>query len=92
MTGPVNHAEAVGIAEAAAKETVRETFRLLGVDIDDQQSVNSFRADLTHSHRTRKLAEKGVLALVWSIIAGGGGGILFLLWDGIKVAFGGHVP
>lgn len=38
----------------AAEETIFGTFRLLGVDIRDQDSLNKMRDDLTYLHNMRK--------------------------------------
>lgn len=47
------------VAEEAAEKAVRETFFLLGVDIDDIDSVNSFREDLQFGRKLRLKAEEG---------------------------------
>lgn len=88
MTNPVNHSEAVEIAETAAKETLRQTFRLLGVDIDDIESVNTFRADLVHARRLRRMSEKATMAALWGGFITVGGGGLIVFWDGVRAAFG----
>ena len=70
--------------EAGAHEALRQTFRMLGVDIDDQNQVNEFRADLVHARRWRKLASavgsKAVLAIATGLLALAGS----LIWEGMK--------
>lgn len=59
---------ALEAARKAAKEVMRETFRMFGVDPDDQDSVNEFRADLIYMRDLRKMSRnvwgKVVLILV----------------------------
>lgn len=79
-------------AELAAKQAVRDTFRLLGVDIEDQDQVNAFRADLVYARKLRKLSDGafGTAARV-IITAIVGGGIMFLL-DGLRRTLGSYHP
>jgi len=42
------------LAEVVAEETIFRTFRLLGVDIRDQDSLNRMREDLGYLHNLRK--------------------------------------
>ncbi len=56
------------VAEAAAHEAVRETFRLLGVDIDDQASVNAFRADLVYARKLRRMGDRAGTAAFRAIV------------------------
>lgn len=44
--------------EAAAHQAVRDTFRLFGVDTEDQDQINSFRADLIWARSERREAER----------------------------------
>lgn len=55
------------IAEEAAKEAVRATFDLLGVNVADPQSVEEFRNDLRFSRSIRKRGEQGVDA-IWKLV------------------------
>lgn len=65
------------LAEKSAEKAIRETFRLLGCDIDNTESVNSLRADLVHAHATRRMGESAkqwtmravLIAIVGGIIA-----------------------
>lgn len=45
-------------AEAAAERTIRDTFRVLGVDLADQGQLNEFRADLDFVRKRRHFYEK----------------------------------
>lgn len=75
---------AADAAEQAARTTIHETFRLMGVDVADQDSVNEFRADLVHARRLRRLNERVggtiIVAIVGTIAVVVGSWI----WDGVK--------
>lgn len=79
-------------AELAAKETVRETFRLFGVDIEDQDQVNAFRADLIYARKLRKLSDGAVGTAARVIITAIVGGCLVFLLDGLRRSFGSIHP
>ncbi len=55
------------IAEDAASLAVHGTFRMFGVDTQDQDSVNNFRADLVFARELRK-ATKGVQSKILMIV------------------------
>lgn len=64
--------DSAGIAKQAAREAVRETFSKLGVDTEDQESVDAFRDDLRFARTIRRRADMGtdaVLKLVLLAIA-----------------------
>lgn len=75
--------EARTIAKAAAKETVRETFQLLGIDPDDpteaQRDFQFVRSWRTSSEAVKRqslvmsvsVIVAGVLGLIWLAIKGG---------------------
>lgn len=79
----IDRDEAEAIAEKATCKTIERVFTLLGVDINDKQSVNAFRADLMHARRMRKMTERAAMAAVWGITVAVIGGVLALTWDGI---------
>jgi hypothetical protein len=54
----VDASEIQATAAQAAHEAVRATFRLLGIDVDDQDSVNALRADLVFARDRRKSRER----------------------------------
>jgi hypothetical protein len=56
--------DSAAIAKAAAHEAVRETFQKLGVDTDDQESVDAFRDDLRFARTIRQKAGMGIDAIV----------------------------
>jgi hypothetical protein len=61
------------IADQAAREAVRETFILLGVDTTDSESIDAFQADLRFNRSLRRRADQGVDAffkLLFLTIAG----------------------
>jgi hypothetical protein len=72
------------VADEAAEKAVREVFFLLGVDIDNIDSVNSFRDDLQFGRKLRLEAERGTkkfMNVVWGVVITG------FLW-GLQVKFG----
>ena len=56
--------DSAAIAKAAAHEAVRETFQKLGVDTDDQESVDAFRDDLRFARTIRQKAGMGIDAIL----------------------------
>ena len=72
------------VADEAAEKAVREVFFLLGVDIDNIDSVNSFRDDLQFGRKLRLEAERGTkkfMNVVWGVIITG------FMW-GLQAKFG----
>lgn len=59
-----NCAFAENISEEAAESAVKKVFAILGVNIDNPESVEEFREDLRFGRRLRKIANHGVLTLV----------------------------
>lgn len=80
------------LVKAVAEQSVRETFRLLGVDMADQDAVNSMRDDLRFTRAQREVSEKrrdemrkGTLTGVVTIVTGaimGGGAVLWAILGG----------
>lgn len=68
-----------GQIDAAVDRAVKKTFAILGVDVNDPESVEQFREDLRFGRRMRRAADKGWTALVGIIFVGGG----MLLWQGL---------
>lgn len=71
---------------------LRQTFRALGVDIDDQDSLNAFRADLVYARRQRRLSERAKLIALRTVVTavvtgavGGAGLAIKWLWSLIHV-------
>jgi hypothetical protein len=54
---PLSDRHVEQVADRAARSAVIETFRVIGVDIADIDSVNSLRDDLRHAHRQRVASE-----------------------------------
>ncbi len=69
---------------AAAHSVMRDTWRLLGVDIEDQAQVNEFRADLVHARRWRKLADAAGRKAVLTVLTGTLVLVAALVWDALK--------
>lgn len=63
------------LAKEAAREAVRETFYLIGIDVQDRDDLNEWLADRAHMRRLRvasearnqKLAESGVLIMIGAL-------------------------
>lgn len=72
------------IAERAAQHAVHETFRLFGVDTNDQNSINAFRSTLVFSHNLRKTSEKAWYTTVGVIVAAAVGFALHAATNGFK--------
>lgn len=81
---PITRAEIDNIAELAATKAVDRTFRLLGVDVNDQKAVNELRDTLTYATRLRRWSDgtklKVWLTFVTIIVAGA----LVMFADSIK--------
>lgn len=76
------------VAYDASQRAIKDTFKLFGCNIDDQESINEFRSDLIHTRRWRKFWERTVSkigVIVLSIIIGG---VLATFWSGFQQAMG----
>jgi|DEB0MinimDraft_3_1074331.scaffolds.fasta_scaffold22096_2 hypothetical protein len=58
------------LAKDVARETVRDTFMVLGIDINNHDEVRSFQANQMWTYNTRKLSGK-VKAFFVIVIIGG---------------------
>lgn len=61
---------------------VKKVFYLLGVDVEDAESVDDFRADLRFGRKLRRLADHGLIGIVGIAAVGLAGAI----WHGITAA------
>lgn len=52
------------LVNRAAQAAVKQTFAILGVDIDDPKEVEEFREDLRFSKRMRSAADRGWIAMI----------------------------
>ena len=75
------HEEVKDIINEAVKESSKELFAMLGVDVDNPKEVEEFRKDLRFGGTLRKAAEKGFLAAVVVIT----GTLITAMFLGIKV-------
>lgn len=73
------HGDRCPYAEDAADTAVRKVFAILGVDIDQPESVERFREDLRFGGKMRRAADHGLLAIVGLIVVGLGAAV----WTGI---------
>jgi len=74
------------VIEQSVERAVKKTFAILGVDINDPESVEEFRQDLRFGKRMRKMADHGQLALVAMFFMGLG----WALYEGIRAKLGMH--
>lgn len=65
--------------EEAADKAVRKVFAILGVNIDNPESVEEFREDLRFGRKMRKVADHGLLAFVGLLAVG----MAAALWAGV---------
>lgn len=72
------------IIRAAADHAVKKTFAILGVDIDDPESIEEFRQDLRFGKRMRKMSDQGQLALAGMFFVGVG----WAIFEGIRTKMG----
>lgn len=70
-----------GDIDEAADKAVRKVFAILGVNIDNPESVEEFREDLRFGRKMRKMADHGTFALIGLMVLGLGAA----LWAGIVV-------
>lgn len=73
------HGERCPFAEDAADSAVRKVFAILGVDIEQPESVERFREDLRFGGKMRRAADHGMLAIVGLIVVALGAAV----WAGI---------
>lgn len=63
-----------------AEDAVRRVFAILGVDIDQPESVEEFREDLRFGRKLRRIADHGVLAFFGVVAAA----MAAAVWAGIS--------
>lgn len=79
------------IAQCAADKAVERVFSLLfGVDMNDQEQINEFRADLTHIRRLRKLSDRVGATTLIVFVSALATGVITILMKGLGRIFGGH--
>lgn len=79
----MDEAHLTKVANLAAQETVRQTFRLFGVDVYDQDQVNSLRSDLAFAHHMRKSGDKAKSTIIGVVVAAALFGFYQLVVEGI---------
>lgn len=72
------------LAEEVAEATIRRTFTMLGVDIDDPDEIRHFQANMAWVFRFRRLSEKVGATIILTVVTAATGGILTLVWDSIS--------
>jgi len=71
------------LADKAAQVAVKETFAIMGVDVDNPHDVEDFRRGLRFGNDMRKMADKGKIALFLFVISA----IAGAFWTGLKMSF-----
>lgn len=71
--------QAEKISEEAAEHAVKKVFAILGVNIDNPESVEEFREDLRFGKKMRKAAGHGTLAFVSVVVVA----FAYASWAGI---------
>ena len=69
-----------------ADRAVRKTFAILGVNIDNPESVEEFRQDLRFGKKLRKLSDHGTMAFFAAVAIA----VVGALWIGITSAIKGE--
>ena len=64
-------------SERAADEAVRKVFSIMGVNVDDPESVENFRNSLRFGKAMHQAASKGALAFVSAL----GAAVLYLIFE-----------
>ncbi|PZU78183.1 MAG: hypothetical protein DI546_04285 [Rhizobium sp.] len=77
-------AEIRTIAQAAAKETVREVFALMRVDPTDIDSATAFGDDLRYLRRQRQAAEKISFKAMLAFFGAAASGAAAILYLGLQ--------
>jgi len=78
---PPNRRKSCDYADQAAKSAVKETFAIMGVDVDDPHDVEDFRRGLRFGNDMRKMADKGRIALFLFVVSA----IAGAFWTGLKI-------
>lgn len=84
------------VARNAAERVVRDVFReeihdifsMLGIDINDQKSVNRLRADLIAARELREFKETAKKRFWFIVIGAGTLAAISAFWEGIKIKMG----
>ena len=70
--------------QKAAEIAVKKVFNILGVDVENPESVEEFRMDLRFGRRMRRASDRGMLAIVGAIATG----LVIAFWTGITKILG----
>lgn len=68
----------------SANHAIRITFRMLGVDVEDQESINRTRADLIYMRNLRRTSETLQRRIVWAVIAAVVTGVIANTSDAVR--------
>lgn len=71
-------------ADESAERAVKKVFAILGVNIDDPQSIEEFRQDLRFGARLRRISDRVNLVIIVTVVVAILSGALSILWDHIK--------
>lgn len=72
------------VAKQAAREAMKETFTVLGVNLDDFNEVRYFRKDLVWLRKYRRMSEATGSRMMITFVTIVTGGFVYALWDAIR--------
>lgn len=70
-------------AEGIAKATVRETFAVMGIDVDDPAELRTLHANFAFVYRLRKMSERVGATVIVVVVTAITGGILGMIWKSL---------
>lgn len=82
------HEEGCKWADLSADKAVAKTFAILGVDINEPESVEEFREDLRFGKHFRKFVNQGRMTVFKVVLTAILVGLITSLWIGIKSKVG----
>ena len=68
----------------ASRSGVTDAFAKIGVDINDKDEIRHFQANMMFVFRFRRLSEKVGATIILTAVTLITGGIVKLIWDGVK--------
>lgn len=69
--------------DESVDRAVSKVFAILGVDVNNPESIENFREDLRFGRKLRRASDKGWVAIVGLVAVG----LALATWEGIKRAF-----
>ena len=79
-----SHEEMRALVKVATEEAIVETFKVMGIDVNDFEHINDFRENHSWVKRYRGMAEKVGSLIIVTITTALTGGILAAVWAYIQ--------